>query len=150
MHIPWRTPSMTMSNCPPSRHREDVRCCQDRNAALAAAPVVRGQPQPSAANRSETEGFQDGLSVSRRLPRVRIVARRRLEVCSIAAAVGTAEPQAGQRHVALALVDQGLQVGLRLVLAAALAPNQDADIAASKRAAGGLPVPPARAVRPSP
>jgi hypothetical protein len=34
-----------------------VRCCQRRVAAHAAVPVVRGQPQPSVANRRETEGY---------------------------------------------------------------------------------------------
>jgi hypothetical protein len=87
-----------------------------------------------AAYRPETEGLcpDPRSSVSRRSPRLRVVARRHHEVGAISAAPAATEPQLGQRHVAASSVHNRLQVGVGLV-AARVAEHQDAGVTRSQR-----------------
>ena len=114
-----------------SRRREGVQCRRRRDAAHACVTCARTQPAPPTGRRRRAGG--QGSSVSRRSPRLRVVARRHHEVGAIAAAVGTAEPQVHQRHVAAPRLQEAVQVGVRLVLAAAFAPDEQRDVARSQR-----------------
>ena len=65
-------------------------------------------------------------------PRLHLGLRRHYEIGKLTAAVGAAEPQLDQRHVAAAGIDQGLQVSIA-PMAAGLAPHQHPDIAGPQR-----------------
>ena len=60
------------------------------------------------------------------------------EVRAVAAAIGAAEPQLDQRHVAAPRVHKRLEVCLRLMLAAALAPDEQRDVARSPAMVRGV------------
>ena len=88
-----------------------MRCCQRRDAVHAVVVVADGTIQ-----RSLPAGDGGPLaSRSSRLAQLTTAAGCR---ASIAATVGTAEPQAGQRHVSAPRLHETVQIGVRLMLAA--------------------------------
>jgi hypothetical protein len=66
--------------------------------AAHAAATVGATAATQRRYRPEAEGHHPRSSVSRRLPWLRVVARRHHEVRAIAAAVGTAEPEVDRWH----------------------------------------------------
>ena len=107
-----RSPSMRRS----ARSSPTPATTRRRTRSPLRRPTVRASKWPC---RPRSDRLH-----SRRSPRLRIVARRHHEVRSIAAAVGTAEPQVRQRHVAAPRLHEAVQIGVRLVLAAAFAPDE--------------------------
>jgi hypothetical protein len=102
-----------------------VRCCRRRDAASGCANHLA--PLPAGDGGPEGEP-----SVSRRSPRLRVVARGHHEVRAISAAPRAAKPQLGQRHVAAPSLDERPQVSVGLV-AAGVAEHQHTDVAGAQR-----------------
>ena len=98
---PWN-PSLRLAGQPAAWRaaRDGVRCChvvgvRRRVLCLCATDTIQRRLPAGDGGPAGTRP-----SVSRRSPRLRVVPRRHHEVRADGAAVGTAKPQLGQRHVA--------------------------------------------------